>query len=381
MKIVFFLDVKLIKIGDQYYTTGAVDTEYLNHHKIHNDDSLVVVCRESTANDSEKKLARASGENITFVTFTSYSQMFRKRKKIEEIVLNSDFAFVKMPTNVGCLACHYLNHYHKKYVIEMVGSPFGALWNYGGIKAKLVAPLVAMLNQYYIKKAKNVIYVTKEYLQKYYPTKGESIACSDVKIEINKNNLDKRIKKIEQLNSKATLKIGLVGSLNTEYKGHRVAIRALQYMKNHTDQKYELHFLGAGNQEKWKKLAKQYKVENQIIFDGTLPSGEAVYRWLDEMDIYIIPSYTEGLPRTLIEAMSRACPCIGSKVGGIPELIDCTFRKKDSIKLAKNIIYWTENKDVMKEQAIKNFEKSKLYDTNDLEQQKKHFIEKIINEK
>lgn len=382
MNISFFLDVKLVRKNDQYYTTGAVDENYLNKHKINKNDFLTVVCRENLEkNIDETKLAKANGENINFLTFTGYQQLFKRRKQIEKIVKESDFSFVKMPTNVGIIACQYLNKYKKKYVIEMVGSPFGALWNYGTLKAKIVAPIMALINKYYIKKAKNVIYVTKEYLQKVYPTTGKSISCSDVKIEIENKNLENRLDKIEHLNlSKDIIKIGLVGSLNTEYKGHRMAIEALRYIMKKTNKKCELHFLGDGNRKTWEQLAKKYNIENQIRFEGTLPSGKPVYRWLDDMDIYIIPSYTEGLPRTLIEAMSRACPCIGSKVGGIPELIDFTFRKKDSSQLAKCIINMLDDKNIMKQQAKLNFEKSKQYNSNDLEKLRERFIQEIINE-
>ena len=55
----------------------------------------------------------------------------------------------------------------------------------------------------------------------------------------------------------------------------------------------------------WMQEAKKMNVSNFIQFDGTLPSGQKVYDWLDEVDIYLQPSFQEGLPRALIEAMSR----------------------------------------------------------------------------
>jgi len=58
---------------------------------------------------------------------------------------------------------------------------------------------------------------------------------------------------------------------------------------------------------------------------------------LDDVDIYIQPSRQEGLPRALIEAMSRGCPAVGSTAGGIPELLspECLHQPGDHARLAE----------------------------------------------
>jgi glycosyltransferase involved in cell wall biosynthesis len=59
-----------------------------------------------------------------------------------------------------------------------------------------------------------------------------------------------------------------------------------------------------------------------VEFRGALPVGEKVFAVLDASDLFVMPSRQEGLPRAMVEAMARALPCIGSAVGGIPELLD-----------------------------------------------------------
>jgi glycosyltransferase involved in cell wall biosynthesis len=62
-------------------------------------------------------------------------------------------------------------------------------------------------------------------------------------------------------------------------------------------------------------------VGGAVDFRGQMAAGQAVRDQLDLADLFVLPSRTEGLPRAMIEAMARGLPCIGSNVGGIPELL------------------------------------------------------------
>ena len=59
----------------------------------------------------------------------------------------------------------------------------------------------------------------------------------------------------------------------------------------------------------------------------------------DSLDIYIQPSKQEGLPRSLIEAMSRGVPCLASNIAGNPELLGkrFLFKKGSPEKIAERI--------------------------------------------
>lgn len=150
-------------------------------------------------------------------------------------------------------------------------------------------------------------------------------------------------------------------------------------LKNEID--FELHFLGSGNKSRWIEMAKKYKIEDRLIFDGVLPHKE-VNKWLDDIDVYLIPSLTEGMPRALIEAMSRACPAIGSKVGGIPELLEeeMLIDKKDSDKLEIKIKELINSKEKMQEQAKINFNKSLEFEKIKLERKREQFYNKMLEE-
>ena len=111
-------------------------------------------------------------------------------------------------------------------------------------------------------------------------------------------------------------------------------------------------------------------------------SHHKVFEWLDTIDIYVQPSNTEGLPRALIEAMSRGLPAFGSNVGGIPELLESQFIFSNRRKKVDEIcnILLSFNKDTMKKQARRNYEEVKKYDKEIIEERRKRFFEKFREE-
>jgi glycosyltransferase involved in cell wall biosynthesis len=168
--------------------------------------------------------------------------------------------------------------------------------------------------------------------------------------------------------------LGTIGSLDMRYKGQHHVIRAIHdlYIKGFNNIEY--HLVGGGEGKYLKKLVNKLGLNHVVKFIGALPHNE-VYSWLDSIDLYIQPSLTEGLPRALIEAMSRGCPCIASSAGGNPELIDkdYIFRKGNIRKITEHIVKSTiiEN---MIEQSYLNFKKSKQYESEHLDRQRENYI-------
>ena len=71
---------------------------------------------------------------------------------------------------------------------------------------------------------------------------------------------------------------------------------------------------------KLKTLAIQLNVD--VEFAGVITDRAYLFNAIKESDIYVIPSHTEGMPRSLLEAMAVGVPCIGTSVGGIPEVLE-----------------------------------------------------------
>ena len=107
-----------------------------------------------------------------------------------------------------------------------------------------------------------------------------------------------------------------VGELNTN-KNHVVVIRALATM-NRSD----IHYVIAGRgelMEQHKRLIAELGMQDNIHLLGYCND---VVRWYKASDIFIFPSFREGLSVSLMEAMASGLPCIVSKIRGNTDLID-----------------------------------------------------------
>lgn len=105
-----------------------------------------------------------------------------------------------------------------------------------------------------------------------------------------------------------------------ENKGHKVLLKALSLLPDQC-KNFKCWMVGEGPMEKeLKELTQQLDLASQVVFWGV---REDVGRFLSASDIFILASiHREGMPISVLEAMSVQVPVIASKVGGLPEIID-----------------------------------------------------------
>ena len=83
----------------------------------------------------------------------------------------------------------------------------------------------------------------------------------------------------------------------------------------------KLYIGGNGEVERLQSIISQTQLGEVVEYVGWV-TGEDKNRLLKDCDIVMLPSYIEGLPITLLEAMAYAKPSITTNVGGIPEIIE-----------------------------------------------------------
>lgn len=108
-----------------------------------------------------------------------------------------------------------------------------------------------------------------------------------------------------------------VGRLSVE-KGHTTLISAYRKLREKSQfHSLRLVVVGDGGEAQRLKLAAA-DLRDQVIFTGHVNDPWPYYCLAD---IFVLPSYSEGSPLALLEAMSAALPIVASDVGGIPEVL------------------------------------------------------------
>jgi len=139
-------------------------------------------------------------------------------------------------------------------------------------------------------------------------------------IYVLKNIINKPIiisKKNSKRNVIKFLFLGILG----ERKGIFDLLNVIIKYRYIFESKIEIHIGGNGETEKVQNIIKTNHLEPIIIFHGWV-SGIKKIELLNDSDVFILPSYNEGLPIAILEAMSYGMPIISTNVGGIPEVIE-----------------------------------------------------------
>lgn len=379
MKMAFIANSWVTEYNGHYYSTNLNQTFWEKRYLRFFDEVIVIARVKKTDTDPSGRYVLSDNERVHFKCLpygSIFSRLLHARRD-SAFVLSAigDCDSVVCRGWWGAFECKKL---HKNYLIESVSCVWDALWNHS-LPGKCVALPVYLMQRKAIQDAPYVLYVTKEFLQKRYPTKGMTVNCSNVElVTMDEAVLQKRLEKIERHEGK--LVIGTTAAVNVKYKGQQYVIQALGELKKKGITRFEYQLVGNGNQEYLKSIAKKYDVEDQVkLLGGML--HDKVFDWLDSIDIYVQPSKQEGLPRALIEAMSRGLPAFGAHTGGIPELLDDKYIFHKDRKMVDRIcaILESYDSDTMKAQAAVNFETAKEYQKEILDERRTNFYRKVFS--
>lgn len=241
-------------------------------------------------------------------------------KEIRSVVNDCDAAILRLPNPINDRILPRIISSKIPYAVEIVA----CARDIAKTDHSLMHRLIWRWEDFQIRKAcynaDGVSCVTRHYLQQYYYSKKKDhfdSYYSSLSIEEDFFMGPKQLKEGHVFIISHVANQVYLNSI----KGHKEMIDMLVYIKHRNDIK--MRFVGAsyyGGVEEIIRYAEEKGVRDMIEFTGFLDRIQ-LKRLYAETDLIIFPSRSEGLPRVIIEAMAAGIPCVGSPVGGIPELL------------------------------------------------------------
>lgn len=272
---------------------------------------------------------QADGPGVSFAPvphFVGPWQYLRQaravRRALRATLEPMDAIMLRVPGTLGTLLAHDLQRGGRPYGVEVVGDPHDVFARGAGVRS-LTRPFFRWWYARHLRKqcrhACAAAYVTAGILQHRYPAAPGAFTTHYSSIELRDEAFVATRPDTRPAGS--SFNVVLIGSLDQLYKGPDILIQAVARLVTQ-DLDVVATIVGDGQYRgQLEELARSHGVTERVRFTGRLPAGEAVRAELDRADVFVMPSRTEGLPKALIEAQARGLPCIGSRVGGIPELL------------------------------------------------------------
>ena len=328
--------------------------------------------------DDLDRLSSAEREGVRFEFLPSVSsprgllRIPRMRHRLAALAREADAVVARLPSELGLLAVGAARRTRTPYALEIVGNARAAYRSLGWV-GRLYGPVIDCRVAGAAASAAFALYVTERALQKQYPSRGRQIGCSNVILPDfdPEAQLRRRLQHIESRGNRP-ISFATIASLHPR-KGIEVALEALSRAADRISS-FRYRILGQGDPAPWREVATRLGISDRVEFEGTLPAGEAVFDWLDEQDIYLQPSFAEGLPRTLVEAMSRGLPSLGSSIDGIQELLPrtCLHPPGDAEELARQVLEITKP-EAQRGRARENLETAQRYAHSVLAERRREF--------
>lgn len=289
-------------------------------------DGVRVVARVRSVDGPPPAAVPADGAGVAFAPIPYFvgpwsyvRQAGAVRRAMARAIAADDAVILRVPSTLAAVAFRLLARRRQPYAVEVVGDPYDAFAP-GAVRHPL-RPFFrwrfARDLRRHCRQAAVAAYVTAHMLQRRYPPgpRADAASYSDVQLE------GMTAQRPREYDGKGPARLVIVGSLAHLYKAQDVLLEALALCRRDR-RDVRLSLVGDGPYRgRLQDQAAALGLQQHVQFLGQLTGAAAICAELDKADLFVLPSRQEGLPRAMIEAMARGLPCIGSTVGGFPELL------------------------------------------------------------
>ncbi|MDD3195063.1 MAG: glycosyltransferase [Paludibacter sp.] len=305
----------------------------------------------------------------------------RIQKSLRDVTVGCDVAILRLPSTTAYQVLNFVLKNKLPFAIEVVANPYDS-----------IRTSQTLMNKYYYKSwdkdllkacrfADGISCVTEKYMQKrYFPLKQNSFTAhySSIALPLSSYSSPKNFPQ------KQTLQVLHVANhiIYGGTKGHKELIEAASIVIA-KGFKINVVFVGKNNNngiEKLNTLAKEFGIAEIVTFLGYQKTSQDLLNIINQSDIFVLPTKSEGLPRSIIEAMSQGLPCVSTNISGNSELIENDFlipNYNDIELLAHKIIILLSNPEVYESSSKRNFERSKNYEMTILQNKRDEFYTRL----
>lgn len=352
-------------------------------------DHVNILARVERSTSITDDMLRVDGPGVSVTPLIAYRgprqflrHSYAARRQIIDQHNVRGAIIMRIPSTPANIAYKHLLRKGTPFGLEVVGDPEDVFAP--GASAHPLRPFFRLWfsrhQKAMIASACAVSYVTGRKLQQRYPASDSAFTTHYSSIDLRDEAYVFKARTISSI--EWPVHCVFVGSLAKPYKGLDVLIEAISLCRAR-GLSVELTVLGDGQErQKLEQHVVQKGLADSIRFEGRVQGGESVRRYLDDSDIFVLPSRTEGLPRAMIEAMARGLPCIGTSVGGIPELLpdEDLVRPGDPESLASKIVEVAANPQRMQSMSVRNLETAQRYHARTLQARRNDFYAHIKSE-
>ncbi len=365
----------------EYYTEMVYGYSFFQRYfEVFNQIRLVAHVQESDSDLSD--MLRVDGPNLEIydVPFPHGKIQYIKqygaiKKRLLGAAAGCDVAIFRIPDQLAFQAMPISIKAGLPVGIEVTSSS----WEFfgPGSTVGIFRPILRILWDRQQKKACEIAdascYVTSYAIQKRYrpSSKGGSFStyCSDV--DINPFRTEARNFGTEPLKTLRILHVA--GSLSGRAKGHGELLRAMVLLKK-MGKEVSCVLVGGGQLNEGNRRLIQ---EKQLVVETVgLKTSDEIAEIMRKSDMFVFPSYREGLPRVVVEAMAAGLVCVATELDGTQELLDSQMLVpiRNQVALADCILQLMEHPEQMSAQSVRNVKVADEYSPEKILERRSTFL-------
>lgn len=352
-------------------------------------DEVTVVARvQELESIDETVYTKADGEGVHFVelpfirgTKGYITNYFKLKKIMRTIIKDEECGIFRLPSLPTFMLLDEYKKLKRPYAIEVIVDPEDA-YKTNAVAQKL---LTWKLKKECLQ-ANGVSYVTKDFLERKYPSKslleGESKEYFDSyysSIKLDESFFGSA-RQYDNLMDREIRLIHVASAINSDIKGHSTLLKVVKSLVD-SGVNVSLRCIGDGDRRSYyENMAQELGIENHVRFLGLFSNKNDLRNELINSDMMVFPSRAEGLPRVLIEAMAVGLPCLSTPVNGIPELLggEYLFDPDDVTGFVEIILRLINSPNELEKMSQENIQKAMEYRDIVLQTRRDEFYTKLV---